>query len=450
MLEMGLDKSELLREEVAYTRLDCGLEVATLQKRGFARKYAVLATRYGSIDTKFRIAGAADPVSTPEGIAHFLEHKLFEEENGSIDDIFADLGAYSNAFTNRTMTGYLFSCVDNFWPAFDTLLDFVMRPHFTDENVEKEKGIIEQEIRMNEDSPDWQAANGLLRAMYRLHPVREEIAGTVDSVRRITKEMLYECYRTFYHPSNMTLLVVGDVSPVEVADRASACLDSRDFGPTPGVERIRPQEPRRPSAHRVEKRMAVSEPIVCFGYKDPNVGFLGQPLTRRIIGMEMLMHMLAGRSSALYNELYADGLIDASFDWDYDCEHDYGFAMFEGRSKSPNRLVERVAEGIDSFFDAGVDLDQFERTRRRVIGSMLRSFDSLEFIAYSFLTYHFRNMRLIESVDAARSIAAGEAEAVARELFDPDLLAVSVIMPDGTQSSANAEYPGEGGPEQEE
>jgi len=196
--------------------------------------------------------------------------------------------------------------------------------------------------------------------------------------------------------------------------------------------------------------MAVSEPIVCFGYKDPNVGFLGQPLTRRIIGMEMLMHMLAGRSSALYNALYADGLIDASFDWDYDCEHDYGFAMFEGRSKSPNRLVERVAEGIDSFFGAGVDLDQFERTRRRVIGSMLRSFDSLEFIAYSFLTYHFRNMRLIESVDAARSIAAGEAEAVARELFDPDLLAVSVIMPDGTQSSANAEYPGEGGPEQEE
>ena len=450
MPEMELDRSELLREEVAYTRLDCGLEVATMRKRGFAKKYAVLATRYGSCDTKFRIAGALDAVSTPEGVAHFLEHKLFEEENGSIDDIFADLGAYSNAFTNYTMTGYLFSCVDNFWPAFDTLLDFVMRPHFTAESVEKEKGIIEQEIRMNEDSPDWQAANGLLRAMYRLHPVREEIAGTVDSVRRITKEMLYECYRTFYHPSNMTLLVVGDVSPGEVAHRASTCLDSRDFGPAPGVERIRPEEPRSLSSHRVEKRMAVSEPIVCFGYKDLNVGSLGQSLMRRIIGMEMLMHMLAGRSSALYNTLYAEGLIDASFDWDYDCEHDYGFAMFEGRSNSPDRLVERVAEGIDSFLGAGVDPDEFERTRRRVIGSMLRSFDSLEFIAYNFLTYHFRNMRLIESVDAAKSIAPGEAEAVARDLFDPDLLAVSVITPDGTQSSADAENPGEGGRGQEE
>lgn len=450
MLKMELDKSELLREEVAYTRLDCGLEVATLEKRGFAKKYAVLATRYGSIDTKFRIAGAADPVSTPEGMAHFLEHKLFEEENGSIDDIFADLGAYSNAFTNYTMTGYLFSCVDNFWPAFDTLLDFVMRPHFTDENVEKEKGIIEQEIRMNEDSPDWQAANGLLRAMYRLHPVRDEIAGTVDSVRRITKEMLYECYRTFYHPSNMTLLVVGDVSPVEVADRASACLDSRDFGAAPEVERIRPEEPRSIGVHRVEKSMAVSRPIVCFGYKDSNVGFLGQPLMRRIIGMEMLMHMLAGRSSALYNALYEEGLIDASFDWDYDCEHGYGFAMFEGRSNNPDQLVERVAEGIASFLGAGLDPDEFERTRRRAIGSMLRSFDSLEFIAYNFLTHHFRNMRLIESVDAAKSIAPGEAEAVAQELFDPDLLAVSVIMPDGTQSAANADYLGQGGPEQEE
>ncbi|OPZ51586.1 MAG: putative zinc protease AlbF [Firmicutes bacterium ADurb.BinA052] len=449
MLEMGLDRSELLREEVAYTRLGCGLEVATLQKRGFAKKYAVLATRYGSIDTKFRIAGAVDPISTPEGIAHFLEHKLFEEEDGSIDDVFADLGAYSNAFTNYTMTGYLFSCVDNFWPAFDTLLDFVMRPHFTDENVEKEKGIIEQEIRMNEDSPDWQAANGLLRAMYRLHPVREEIAGTVDSVRRITAEMLYECYRTFYHPSNMTLLVVGDVSPSEVAHRASTRLDGRDFGPTPGVERIRPEEPRSVGARRVERRMTVSEPIVCFGYKDPSVGWLGQSLMHRIIGMEMLMHTLAGRSSALYNSLYAEGLIDASFDWDYDCEHDYGFAMFEGRSNSPDRLVERVAEGIDSFLGAGVDPDEFERTRRRVIGSMLRSFDSLEFIAYNFLTYHFRNMRLIESVDMARSIGPGEAEAVARELFSPDLLAVSVVTPDSAQPPADAEYPGDDEPEQE-
>ncbi len=433
MPEMELDRSELLREEVAYTRLDCGLEVATMRKRGFAKKYAVLATRYGSCDTKFRIAGAPGAVSTPEGVAHFLEHKLFEEENGSIDDIFADLGAYSNAFTNYTMTGYLFSCVDNFWPAFDTLLDFVMRPHFTDENVEREKGIIEQEIRMNDDSPDWQGVNGLLKALYHAHPVRDEIAGTVDSVRRITKEMLYECYRTFYHPSNMTLFVVGDVSAGDVADRASALLDGRDFAPAPQVERIRPDEPSSIRVQRVEKRMAVSEPIVCFGYKDPNVSSLasspGQPLMRRIIGMEMLMHTLAGTSSALYNALYEEGLIDASFDWDYDCEHDYGLAMFEGRSNSPDRLVKRVTEGIASFLSAGVDPDEFERTRRRVIGSMLRSFDSLEFIAYNFLTYHFRNMRLIDSVDVARSIPPVEAQSVARELFDPDLLAVSVITP---------------------
>ncbi|HNU93602.1 MAG TPA: hypothetical protein PKM31_02090, partial [Bacillota bacterium] len=172
---------------------------------------------------------------------------------------------------------------------------------------------------------------------------------------------------------------------------------------------------------------------VCFGYKDPNASSLasppGQTLMRRIIGMEMLMHTLAGTSSSLYNALYEEGLIDASFDWDYDCEHDYGFAMFEGRSNSPDRLVKRVTEGIASFLSAGVDPDEFERTRRRVIGSMLRSFDSLEFIAYNFLTYHFRNMRLIDSVDVARSIPPAEAQSVARELFDPDLLAVSVITP---------------------
>lgn len=431
MREMELDRSELLREEVARTRLNCGLEVAALHKRGYAKKYAVLATRYGSADTRFRIRGTADPVSTPEGIAHFLEHKLFEEENGSIDDIFADLGAYSNAFTNHTMTGYLFSCVDNFWPAFDTLLDFVMRPHFSDENVEKEKGIIEQEIRMNEDSPDWQAVNGFLKALYQRHPVREEIAGTIDSVRSITKETLYECYRTFYHPSNMTLFVVGDVSPAQVGDRASACLDGREFGTAPDLERLRPEEPREIGAHRAEKGMAVSEPIVCFGYKDNRVGYDGPPLMRKMIGMEILMHMLAGRSSALYNALYADGLIDSSFDWDCDYERDYGFAMFEGRSENPDRLVERVAEGISAFVAGGIDPDQFERTRRRVIGSMLRSFDSLEFIAYNFLTYHFRDMRLIECVEVAKSITAEETAGMAGELFDPELLAVSVVLPGG-------------------
>lgn len=431
MHEMELVRSELLREEAARTRLDCGLELAAMRKRGYARRYAVLATRYGSVDTRFRIRRTGDIVSTPEGIAHFLEHKLFEEENGSVDDVFADLGAYSNAFTSHTMTCYLFACVDNFWPALDTLLDFVMRPHFTDESVEKEKGIIEQEIRMNQDSPDWQVVKGLLQAMYRRHPVREDIAGSIDSVRSITRETLYECHRMFYHPSNMTLFVVGDVAPAEVGDRASACLSGRDFGAAPDLERIRPKEPKEIGVRRVEKVMAVAEPIVCFGYKDAHVGYDGPPLMRKMIGMEILMHMLAGRSSALYNSLYADGLIDPSFGWDVECQRDYGFAMFTGRSVQPDQLIERVVEGIDAFAAQGIDADQFERSRRRVVGSMLRSFDSLESIAYDFLTYHFRNMRLIECVEVAKSITAEEMEGMARELFDPDLLAASLVLPGG-------------------
>ena len=235
-----LTRSELLEEVVACHRLGCGLEVCVYPKPGFAKKYALLATRYGSNDTRFRVNG--EEAMTPAGIAHFLEHKLFEAEDGSIDDVFARQGAYSNAFTNYTTTAYLFSCTDGFETSLKTLVDFVFSPRFTYEGVEREKGIIEQEIRMNQDQPGWQVVSELIRSLFHFHPAREDVAGTVESVRSIDVETLRKCYNT--------------LSPVQHdAVRHRRHLDAAGGGPggardgalpawpRPVVERVRPDEP---------------------------------------------------------------------------------------------------------------------------------------------------------------------------------------------------------------
>ncbi|MCR4425630.1 MAG: insulinase family protein [Firmicutes bacterium] len=429
MPEISVHKSPIVREELARTVLPSGLEVCVLPKRGFGKKYGVLATRYGSIDSKFQVGGSDEIIEVPDGIAHFLEHKLFEEEFGSIDDKFAELGASSNAFTNFTMTGYLFSCTDNFEPALDTLVDFVFRPYFTEQNVEKEKGIIEQEIRMNEDNPDWQCFFDFLKAMYQRHPVRIEIAGTVESINRIDVDTLCKCYRTFYHPSNMALFVVGDVEPENVVDQADRRLAGRDFGPGGPITRIYPEEPPEIGRQRVGRQMPVSEHLVCFGYKDTDVGHEGRTLLRKIVTTEMLMDVLIGRGSDLYNKLYEEGVIDTTFGWDYEAESGFAHVAMSGKTKDPETLVQRVQEGIQALLDKGVDNEAFERSQRRAMGAFIRGFNSLEFIAYNFLTYHFRGMNLLERVEVASEVDADELSKAAEMLFRPERRVVSVVSP---------------------
>lgn len=427
MLDSTVRRSDLLQEEVVCSRLGSGLEVCVFPKPGFARKYAILATRYGSIDTEFKVDGRE--VATPAGIAHFLEHKLFEEEEGSIDDVFAEQGAYSNAFTNYTTTGYLFSCVDGFEENLRTLVGFVMQPHFTPENVEKEKGIIEQEIRMNDDAPDWQVVSELLKAMYHVHPVKHDIAGTVESVRSIDAETLLKCYGTFYHPSNMTLFVVGDVRPAQVLEIVDSQMSPFARRSAPLVERIRPSEPADVARSQTVKHMMVSEPLVCMGFKDQDVGFSGHRLARKVVATEILLHSFIGRSTDLYNSLYNEGIIDNSFGWDYSFDREYAMVTFDGRTAHPEAMVDRINRGIEEFAAAGVDGGTFERTRRMLLGTWLREFNSLEAIAYQYLDYHFLDMSLFDRMEIASYITQEEVMALAKNLFKDDSRVVSMVLP---------------------
>src|SRR5690606_17846313 len=236
-------RDERLQEQVYQARLDNGLGVFVMPKPGFHKKYAVFSTRYGSVDNRFRRPDRDEVIQVPDGIAHFLEHQLFQDASGHVFNAFADLGASVNAYTSYTMTSYLFSTTDNFPQAFDKLLDFVQAPHFTEAGVRKEIGIIEQEIRMYQDFPRHRLSQNLLQALYHVHPVRIDIAGTVESIREITADTLQLCYDTFYHPSNMAVLVVGDVEPDAVLQQVLDDMAGRRYSFRPPVQRLFDPEP---------------------------------------------------------------------------------------------------------------------------------------------------------------------------------------------------------------
>ena len=212
-------KNRIINEEVISAKLDSGLDVLLIPKKGYIKKYAIFSTKYGSNDNKFIPINENDVIQVPEGIAHFLEHKLFEEPEGNIFDEFSKLGTNVNAFTNFNQTSYLFSCTDNFCESLELLIKFVQNPYFTDENVEKEKGIIAQEIKMYEDNPGWRVFFNALKGMYFEHPVKIDIAGTIESIQNIDKETLYKCYNTFYNPKNMVLVTVGEIGRASCRER---------------------------------------------------------------------------------------------------------------------------------------------------------------------------------------------------------------------------------------
>lgn len=261
-------KYDSLKETMYHEQLPNGLDVYILPKEGFQKTYATFATKYGSIDNHFKIEGNGEPIKVPDGIAHFLEHKMFEEPTGDIFATFASQGASANAFTSFERTAYLFSATQNIKENLTTLINFVQSPYFTDENVEKEKGIIGQEIKMYQDNPDWRSYFGLIEALYSLHPIHIDIAGTIDSIAQISKETLYECYNTFYHPSNMLLFVVGGVEPQEIMQLVKDNQASKTFAKQGEILRYFPEEPYKVAEQRKEIRLPVSLPKCLFGFKE--------------------------------------------------------------------------------------------------------------------------------------------------------------------------------------
>ncbi|WP_339821744.1 pitrilysin family protein [Paenibacillus sp. FSL R7-0216] len=418
---------DALQETLYRETMENGLQVYVLPKPGFQKTYATFSTKYGSIDNHFRVEGQED-IAVPDGIAHFLEHKMFEEPEGDIFATFASQGASANAFTSFDQTVYLFSATENIPANLETLVNFVQHPYFTDQNVEKEKGIIGQEIGMYRDNPDWRVYFGLIEAMYKVHPVHIDIAGTVESIGTITKETLYTCYNAFYHPSNMLLFVVGGVDPEEVFKLVRDNQAKKEYKPQGTIDRLFEAEPQGVSEKRRESRLPVSQPKCLFGFKETRLGLTGEELLRRDLATKLALDLLFGASTKLYQKLYDMDLISDSFGHEYNSNPNYAFSAIGGDTKDPDRMLAVIKEETEALLASGFHQEDFERARKKKIGGYLRMLNSPENIAHEFTRYNFRGGDLFAVLPLYESLTLEDINARLREHIDWEQLAVSIVV----------------------
>jgi predicted Zn-dependent peptidase len=417
-----------LGEDLYEAHLAHGMPVFVLTRPGYDKKYASFATRYGSVDSRFRRPGG-DWVTVPDGIAHFLEHQMFAQEYGDAFERFSEYGASSNAFTSYTNTTYLFSCTDRFTDSLRLLLDFVQQPYFTDAGTNKERGIIQQEIRMYRDNPGWRLSEGIKAALFQRHPFRLDIAGTVESVEQITTDLLRMCWDTFYHPSNMVLSVVGDVDPnqvVELAEAALAAHPRKEQGP---IERAVADEPDTIAQPRVESEMAVARPMIALGFKETDTSVAGDAVLRREMTTEICLEALSGRSSPLYNRLYEAGVIDSTFHAYYHGERDFGLSVLTGEAGDPDAFVDGWMKGVRALLETGIDPAVFERQKRRMAGEFASSFNSPEALSYALNATYFSGSDLFAYGRLLDALTLEDVNRRLHEHFEPSRTGVSVVKP---------------------
>ena len=419
-----------LQENLYYEKMSNGLDVYILPKKGFNKTYATFTTKYGSIDNHFVPLGEDEFVKVPDGIAHFLEHKLFEKEDGDVFQQFSKQGASANAFTSFTRTAYLFSSTTNVERNLETLIDFVQDPYFTEKTVEKEKGIIGQEITMYDDNPDWRLYFGVIQNMYKNHPVKIDIAGTIESITPITKDMLYQCYNTFYHPSNMLLFVVGSVDPDQIMNQIRSNQEKKDYEKMPEIKRKFEDEPETVAEKKQVLKMNVQSPKCLVGLKAPEPHQQGKEMLRQELSMNVFLDMVFGKSSPHYSELYNDGLIDETFHYDYTQENGFGFLTVGGDTERPDELAEKVQSLLLKAKEESLFTEEgLERTKKKKIGSFLRAINSPEYIANQFTRYAFNEMDLFEVVPTLEALKYDDIQAVADSIISEERFTVCQVVP---------------------
>lgn len=411
-----------LGDRCYYDRLPNGLSVYVVPKPGFSKAYAFFATHYGGNDQRFAVNGRWR--NTPAGVAHYLEHKMFDMPEGNALQLLSKRGASPNAFTSAEITGYYFSCTDQFEENLSTLLSFVTTPYFTGESVAKEQGIIASEIRMIEDNPDWQVYHNLMQALYVGHPVRDSVAGTTESIAGITPEVLAACHKAFYTPENMVLCVAGNVEPRQVLRLAASIVPSGG-GPVPARDHGEP-EPQEAGNQEIIREMEVASTSFLLGFKaDPDGS-----LRRKLVG-ELAAELLAGESSPLYARLYQDGLIDKTFGVEFDASPETANLIFGGESDHPDAVAEAILnEGVRVAWH-GLDDALFRRVKKAAYGSRVRALNSFEHTCIQLAYGHFYGYQYLEFADLYDQITRREVEEFLQETVAADRSALSVIRPKG-------------------
>ncbi len=429
-------EKQCLNETMHIEKLENGLDVIIIPMKNVSRKYATYATHFGSINYRFKPEGEDEMLTVPDGVAHFLEHKLFEQEEGeNALDKLTKMGANPNAYTSFNHTAYLFDTTDHFTEIFKALMHFVQNPYLTEENVEKEKGIIGQEIGMYDDDPDWQLFFGFVNCLYGKHAITKDIAGTVETISHITPDILYKCYHNFYKPSNMVICVVGNVNVEEVVNLIKENVKPK--GTLDKIERDYGEEKEEIYQSKIEKEMEVSLPSFMFGYKD---NFNRQMLESGYeqehkdvlqydVALQIALELIAGKSTKLFEELYSEGLVTREFGLSFTYEEDYAYTSFDNESTDYQKVVQRVVDQIEELKKHGVNQEEFERTKKVLYGNFVKRFNDVSGVATMVISDYFKGINTFDYVKAYEQVDQKMVEEAIRKHFDPSKMAISVIKP---------------------
>lgn len=421
-----MKKIQSQRPNRAYTELrhKSGLTMLLCPMAGYSTTYAVFGAPYGSVDVCFKTDKDEDFITVPAGIAHFLEHKLFENEDCDAFERYAKTGASANAYTSFDRTCYLFECGAHFKESLEILLDFVTHPYFTKETVDKEQGIIGQEIKMYEDSPDWRVLFNFLCALYEKNPVRTDIAGTVDSIAKIDADLLYRCYNTFYNLNNMVLAIAGNFDIDTVLKAADGILEK---APPVNIEYRRADEPQAVYTKSAEQRLPVSTPMFTVGFK-ATPGEFSQNIRDSILD-EMLIEVIAGEASPLYRRLYDVSLINQTFYGECMASRDYICSMYCGESRDPEKVKDELCAEITRIRSAGIGQTMFEVAKYSIYGRYVSAFDTPEGVAGLMVAGKFSGVPMQEIAEIAAGVTKEELNKRLTVSFDPARCSLSVIRP---------------------
>ena len=416
-------RNELLNEKYYDIDHPSGLKILVMPKENYSSTYAIFATKYGSIDTMIQMSDGSFK-EIPEGTAHFLEHKLFESEDLDAFERFAKTGASANAYTSFERTGYLFSCSANFKKNLEILLDFVQNPYFTQATVEKEQGIIGQEIDMYKDAPDWEVMFNCLRTMYHNLPVRIDIAGTQESIAQITAKTLYGCYDNFYNLHNMVLAVAGNADVdeiVEVADKVLKPVEGKM------AQRKVIDEPEEVIDSYIEEKLSVATPQFMFGFKES--WDTPERTTKEEFSMEILLDMISGQSSELYKRLFDGKLINNSFGFEYFTGFGYSCVLFAGESNDPKKVAEEIVGEIGRFRETGFDETAFERTKKKLYGRMIMGMNDIEGLANNMAVSYFAGEDVFTDFEIFKTVTLDDVNDIFKKTLDENRSVLSVINP---------------------
>lgn len=423
MMNIKEVRNELLNEKYYDIDHPSGLKILVMPKENYSSTYAIFATKYGSIDTMIQMSDGSFK-EIPEGTAHFLEHKLFESEDLDAFERFAKTGASANAYTSFERTGYLFSCSANFKKNLEILLDFVQNPYFTQATVEKEQGIIGQEIDMYKDAPDWEVMFNCLRTMYHNLPVRIDIAGTQESIAQITAKTLYGCYDNFYNLHNMVLAVAGNADVDEIVEIADKVLK-----PVEGkmAQRKVIDEPEEVIDNYIEEKLSVATPQFMFGFKES--WDTPERTTKEEISMEILLDMISGQSSELYKRLFDGKLINNSFGFEYFTGFGYSCVLFAGESNDPKKVAEEIVGEIGKFRETGFDETAFERTKKKLYGRMIMGMNDIEGLANNMAVSYFAGEDVFTDFEIFKTVTLDDVNDIFKKTLDENRSVLSVINP---------------------